>query len=294
MSNAHPTLRRGDGFRRVPGSPGGQAERGNVAAIPHVRRLQEMLYRRFRVDEVADGLFGAGTEKLVIRFQREAGLDADGVVGPATWRALKPSLGRPVQAVRDVDGFGTFHGDLHWVHQQEGHNGRPYWPGGASGVTLDPGVDLGQLELSVVVALYPNLTAANRRQLGDVQGLKGKAANEALKAAPKLRQIRISKQQALSVMPTIAVKYWKAVSKRFPRLADATTPGSVQTALLSIAYNRGSNNKGLEPLSGPIERAQWTTVAKLIGGMQQDHSLAGIRARRRREGELILAETDFA
>jgi peptidoglycan hydrolase-like protein with peptidoglycan-binding domain len=34
------------------------------------------------------GVFNAETERVVIRFQRENGLAADGIVGPATWAAL--------------------------------------------------------------------------------------------------------------------------------------------------------------------------------------------------------------
>jgi N-acetyl-anhydromuramyl-L-alanine amidase AmpD len=35
----------------------------------------------------ADGIFGAGTEKLTIAWQKKNGLTADGIVGPATWEA---------------------------------------------------------------------------------------------------------------------------------------------------------------------------------------------------------------
>lgn len=44
------------------------------------------------VGTTADGVFGAGTETAVKAFQRANGLADDGIVGPATWAALTPTL----------------------------------------------------------------------------------------------------------------------------------------------------------------------------------------------------------
>ncbi|MCI0484572.1 MAG: peptidoglycan-binding protein [candidate division NC10 bacterium] len=52
-----------------------------------VKGLQAELNKEgFSLD--VDGLFGRDTENAVKRFQREHGLDDDGVVGPLTWAAL--------------------------------------------------------------------------------------------------------------------------------------------------------------------------------------------------------------
>jgi hypothetical protein len=53
-----------------------------------VRKLQRLLH----VD--ADGVFGKGTVRALKRFQRRRGMRADGVAGPATWRALRRGGGR--------------------------------------------------------------------------------------------------------------------------------------------------------------------------------------------------------
>ena len=63
--------------------------------------------------------------------------------------------------------------------------------------------------------------------------------------------------------------------------------------LLSLAYNRGAQNQALDLLEDPLATGNWTTVADIIGGMQQDHSLAGIRLRRRLEAALIRSEQDY-
>ena len=54
-----------------------------------VRGLQRRLIAAgFDVGEI-DGHFGAQTEAAVRAFQERSGLDADGIVGPQTWKELK-------------------------------------------------------------------------------------------------------------------------------------------------------------------------------------------------------------
>jgi Putative peptidoglycan binding domain/Transglycosylase SLT domain len=73
---SRPILRLYDGFEHT--SPELDAE---------VKELQTMLNQEGFAMEV-NGLFGRDTESAVKRFQREHGLDDDGIVGPLTWAAL--------------------------------------------------------------------------------------------------------------------------------------------------------------------------------------------------------------
>lgn len=283
---ANPTLQLKDGFSSE--SPDLRDD---------VQRLQRALIRAgFDLDD--DGLFGQGTETAVKEFQRQNGLVADGIVGPKTWAAVDDVLEasgtaswEPPDPKPEEHLLEGFHGDLGWVHDREGHAGRTYWPGGASGVTLDPGVDLGHAKPSLIEAAYKKLVSPEQYEaIKRALGIKGTPARAALRNDPVLQSIRISRSQADEIFHFAAEPYWKAIVRRFPGCGEPDTPGSVQTVMLSLSYNRGAGNRRLGVLSDPIERKDWKTVADVVGNMQQDHSLGGIRKRRRMEGDLIRRE----
>ena len=94
-------------------------------------------------------------------------------------------------------------------------------------------------------------------------------------------------------MPHAAKTYWDRIRRRFDLLVREDTPPSVQTVLLSLAYNRGAGNSALDVLRQPLETKQWSEAARAIGAMQQDHDLEGIRTRRQQEGLLVEAELEF-
>lgn len=243
-----------------------------------------------------DGRFGTQTETAVSEFQRARGLRSSRIVDRDTWGELSPHIGQAASARREAIAahLSGFHGDLDWVHEQEGHVGRAYWPGGASGVTLDPGLDVGHAERNLVLSMFDSLLGQQQLQaLEAVMGLKGEPAKRALEQSPVLQSIRISREQAEALMPIAAREYWTAIRSRFARLGEEATLPSVQTVLLSLAYNRGPRNRHLEPLDPLIRGAEWAAVAERVGGMQQRHELKGIRIRRRHEAALIRAELEF-
>jgi len=83
---AGPRTRRALGRRGRPAF-GSRAIRGRQRGWD-VAALQFLLGRRGAAPGSVDGGFGPGTGRAVRRFQRRAGLRADGVAGPATLRAL--------------------------------------------------------------------------------------------------------------------------------------------------------------------------------------------------------------
>jgi len=60
--------------------------RGSVGTA--VKYLQQKLFSFLYPVGAIDGIFGADTERAVREFQAEHNLTVDGIVGPATWRAL--------------------------------------------------------------------------------------------------------------------------------------------------------------------------------------------------------------
>ena len=239
-----------------------------------------------------DGRFGGGTKSAILTFQQINGAEPTGIADQKTWKLIDPFLPDPPAEVSAA--LIRFRGDLEWVHQQEGHRGKPYWPGGRSGITLDPGVDLGHASEDHIRKFYqPLLSGTQMRSLEKVFGIKGLDARRALHRVQVLESIRITREQAMSLMHHMARPYWNGIADRFPALLRKDTPPSVQTALLSLAYNRGVFNRHLDTLYLPLKTRQWAGVATIIGNMQQSHSLHGIRVRRRQERNIIRAELEI-
>jgi peptidoglycan hydrolase-like protein with peptidoglycan-binding domain len=64
---------------------------------PDVRRLQRILVMIKDLEPSGiDGIFGTRTKHAVRSFQQSEGLEVDGIVGPATWRALPEDPNTPL------------------------------------------------------------------------------------------------------------------------------------------------------------------------------------------------------
>lgn len=77
---------------------------------PAVRALQAQLNKKRRLSLTVDGVFGSATYSAVVSFQSHAGITADGIVGPTTWRNLVWHYAYPsfsYMCDQDPDGNGT-------------------------------------------------------------------------------------------------------------------------------------------------------------------------------------------
>ncbi len=63
-----------------------------------VKNLQSRLYTLGYYTAAIDGQYGAATKEAVAEFQRQNGLDADGIVGPETRRILFSAEAKPRRA----------------------------------------------------------------------------------------------------------------------------------------------------------------------------------------------------
>jgi hypothetical protein len=176
--------------------------------------------------------------------------------------------------------------DYKWIHDFEGHVGHPYWPGGESGITLDPGFDLAGKTKYQIDTYYKSIVSpVQLAALYDVTNFRGQRAAEGLSRSEVIRSIRVNRLDAEILFTSIAGGYLTRLLKLYPTIE--TAPDGVQTALLSLAYNRGY--ACFKPLRDEIYTCNWQAIGEAVGKMQQDHKLKGIRLRRQAESELILS-----
>lgn len=222
--------------------------------------------------------FDARTALAVEAYQRSAWLAPDRIVGAITWRAL----------LSDVAGLGEaslagFRGRLGFTAAREGHRGYPYWPGGASGVTLDPGFDVSRNTEARLVHVYGGLIRAQQLALlSATRRLRGEVARSRVRE-PDLLAIRIDTDAAAIRMPTIAGPLWRECAAGCRRLLDPLTPAAVHTVLLSLAYNAGSDD--VLRLRETVAAGAWAQLADQLGAMHA--SQPALARRRRAEAQLL-------
>lgn len=114
------------------------------------------------------------------------------------------------------------------------------WPGGASGVTVGMGYDLGYNTRAQIAEDWKHLPAQYVSQMQSVAGVKGAAARLAL---ARCTGVTVSWPQAVEVFERSTVpRFSRDTLTAFPGL-DRQHPHG-QGALVSLVFNRGSSLTG--------------------------------------------------
>lgn len=168
----------------------------------------------------------------------------------------------------------------------------PTWPGGASGITIGIGYDLGHNTRERISRDWSMLPAGTLARLQSCAGITGAAASL---MAPSVRDILIPWDTALSV-------YQRSTIPRFASLTESAYPGThtlhphIQSAMLSWTFNRGpgihpTSSRDLEkrairsaiPRQPTLLPAQFRASKRLWA----DRNLNGLLRRREDEARLI-------
>lgn len=243
------------------------------------------------------------TRERIEAIQARLGLLADGIIGPATLTAIERLLDQQLGPSADVLRLICSMTGLEWIVKFEisseayynRHLKHPTWPGGASGVTIGIGYDLGYVSAAQMRRDWRGKIAdAEIKSLEKVCRLKGEDARKKVSLA-SIKSVTVSLENASQVfyfssLPTYAAKCLKA----YPGVEKL--PADAQAALLSLVFNRGTRKSGsvrremkaIEPL---IVIADLEGIAQQILSMKrlwEGKGLDGLLRRREREAGLVM------
>jgi len=258
---------------------------------PDVSVAQDLLNRNGAILD-ADGDFGSGTESAVREFQTAAGLAVTGVIDAATWQALRalpePSADIPTRAVAFIG--------REEVGSRQAYDktcSRPTWPGGASGVTIGIGYDLGYqstFEADWSDVLPADQIAALKPWLG-VKGDPAKPAPNTLThiVIPWHASWMVFIRRGLPQHVTMTRGAFTGVSQ-MPRLCFGV--------LVSLVYNRGAsmtdspnipgNRQEMRDIQKAVREGRFQDIPAALRSMQRLWPPnSGLFLRREREAKLF-------
>jgi hypothetical protein len=248
-------------------------------------------------------------KERIERIQRKLGIEADGIIGTDTVSALEralnivptaasPSVAPPIPATtltvsrKGIDQLVADEISSEAYYGQ--HLSAPTWPGGASGVTIGIGYDLGYRTRTAIASDWsPHLSEQTVQHLRAAAGIRGQDAKGVAK----------SLKQAGVRVPLDAAKhlFWAVTLPEFSSLTRKTFPGTeelppdAQAALLSLVYNRGGSLSGARRLEMAnilehVKNQDLESIAKEIESMKRlwlGQGLDGLLKRRDREAALV-------
>lgn len=113
----------------------------------------------------------------------------------------------------------------------------PMWPGGASGITIGIGYDLGHNSAEKITSDWKkHLSAGDLAKLLKGAKIKGEKARLAL--SDEIKSVDVSYEAAIEVFNSVSVpEFARKVVAIYPGVA--ALPPDAQSAILSLLYNRG-------------------------------------------------------
>jgi hypothetical protein len=238
---------------------------------PDVMEAQGLLNRNGAILD-PDGDFGGETADALREFQSGHGIPATGIVDAITWRALRlltePSREIPSRAVAFIAREEVGSRRLYDISP------RPGWPGGASGVTIGVGYDLGYqatFETDWAGLLTPAQIATLKQWVG-IRGVAASAGPAALAgiAVPwnTAWTVFIGRTLPQNVGDTRHVFYR---SRDMPRLCLGV--------LVSLVYNRGTSMT--DSVSNPGSRKEMREIRDAVANGRFSDIPASLRAMKR-------------
>ncbi|SEB24323.1 glycoside hydrolase family protein [Variovorax sp. YR216] len=188
-----------------------------------------------------------------------------------------------------------FRGDLAWIARWEGSTGGVKLIGGD--VTIDPQTSLMTTDAATLRQRYEFLLTPT--EMDAVASLAGKRGDEARSAFEARRavldRIRLEPAEVARLVPEATEPWWQTLLKRYPTLNEPTTPASVHTAVLSLAFNVGPGGSRWQPVAEAIAARDWRRVADRIENFRipsfNDAVIQqAIKRRRSAEADLIRNE----
>lgn len=240
------------------------------------------------------------TSDRIKHIQKYLNLEPDGIIGPATLTAIENNLFDENDETKDnhslmISGAGMEQLVQHEIVSKSYYNKflkHPIWPGGASGVTIGIGYDLGYNRAAQIQRDWSGrVSDADLEKLKKVAGLK---ADKAKKQLPRVKTVTVAFEDATAVFSERTLpRYAAATRKAYPGVeklhADA------QAALLSLVYNRGTamsgaRRKEMAAIRPLVLQQDYAGIAQEILNMKhlwQGKGLDGLLKRRDDEAALI-------
>lgn len=207
------------------------------------------------------------TSDRIKHIQKYLNLEPDGIIGPDTLTALENRLFDDGDKLGDAYSLTISRAGLEQLVQHEivsksYYNRRlkhPIWPGGASGVTIGIGYDLGYNSVSQIQRDWVGkVSGTDLEKLKKVSGLK---ADKAKKQLHRLKTVNVTFDNAKTVFSeSVLPRYAASTRKAYPGI-DKLLPDT-QAALLSLVYNRGTSMSG-------SKRKEMAAIRPLV--LQQDY-----------------------